>query len=77
MITQTRRTLDTVAVPIAGGREFTAALYRAPDGEPEDLVLSVGYAADHNGWKNHAGTICIPAGALPALRAALQALEAV
>lgn len=46
----TRLTLDTVAVPIAGGREFTAALYRAPDGEPEDLVLSVGFAADHNGW---------------------------
>lgn len=30
----TRLTLDTVAVPIAGGREFTAALYRAPEGEP-------------------------------------------
>lgn len=74
MSTTTRRTLDTASVTLPGNREFTASLYRAPDGEPLDLVLQVGFSSDAHGWRHQAGTIALPPSSLREVAEALLAL---
>lgn len=70
-----RRTLDSASVDLPGGRQFTATMLRHGDGEPADLILSVGYADDGHGWRTQAGTLALPPSALAEIRAALESLE--
>jgi hypothetical protein len=72
-MTRTTETLDTVTVPLAGGRELRCRMYRDGAGEPTDLVISVSWAGG-NGWRECAGTIALPPAALADFRDALEAL---
>ncbi len=69
-----RRTLDTLDVPLPGGRVLRLALYLTSAGEPETLVLTLGWG-EGRVWRECIGDgLTLPADVLPALRAALDAL---
>ncbi len=67
------QTVETVTTGIAGGRVFDAALYRDPDGRPTDPILSVGFASEP-ARLDRASALRLPAGALPAILDALNAI---
>lgn len=71
--TMTTQTLTTSAADLAGGRRFTAALVRDADGEPQRLILAAGFR-DADAWPVQDSALQLPADALPAIVAALQAL---
>lgn len=75
MMTTTNQTVTTTTVELPGKREFTAHLYRTADGEPTDLILSVGYGHE-TGWRNRAGQLCLPPESIGDICRALEALEA-
>jgi hypothetical protein len=69
------QTVETVTVGVAGGRAFDAALYRDADGQPMELILSVGFASEAT-WRERASVLRLPADALPAIREALHLIDA-
>jgi|GEM_PF-2319672 len=72
-MTPTRSTLDTLDIPLPGGRTLRLAVHRRPDGEAE-LLIAAGYP-DRVGWPRlMAEGVNLPASALPELVAALEAL---
>jgi hypothetical protein len=73
-ITSTTQTLTKTTVQVPGGREFVAVYFTAPDGTPEDLLLSVDYS-DQHGWRNRAGVLALPPDSLPHIVRALQQLQ--
>lgn len=74
MTEPTRSTLDTLDVPLGGGRVLRLALHREPDGRA-DLLIAAGFP-DRTGWPRiMAEGVNVPADALPELREALESLE--
>lgn len=74
MAEPTRITLDTLDVPLPGGRTLRLALHREADGSA-DLLICAGFP-DRDGWARlMAEGINLPGAALPELVKALETLE--
>lgn len=75
------RTVQSVDLPLgAGRRTLRATLTRDGDGEPESLVLALGFGGAETGdpflrpgWAE--APLVLPASVLPELRDALEALD--
>lgn len=73
MAEPTRITLDTLDVPLPGGRTLRLALHREADGSSE-LLIAAGFP-ERSGWAQlMAEGINLPGAALPELAKALEAL---
>lgn len=67
------RTVRTVRVELAGGREVRAGLWPGVDGEPGEVVLRTSWPEEPLGGRRE-DSLRLPADALPDLREALRAL---
>lgn len=76
-MTTTTQTLTTTCVPLPGGRRFEATLFRTADGAATDLVLSVSFDPEGQGWRSQAGVLALPPDALSEIVGALRELEGV
>ena len=73
-MTPTRSTLDTLDVPLPGGRVLRLALHREEDGTAE-LLIAAGFP-DRTPWRRiMAEGVNLPGEALPELVGALEALH--
>lgn len=74
MTEPTRSTLDTLDVPLPGGRVLRLALHRVPDGDAE-LLIAAGFPERTPWHRLMAEGVNLPGEALPELMKALEALS--
>ncbi|MBI4540065.1 MAG: hypothetical protein HY704_11225 [Gemmatimonadetes bacterium] len=73
-LAQSRTTLDGVDVPLGGNATLRMQLERGPEGQPRSLRLVTGFGTGEGFTRGSANAFRLPGDALPALRAALDAL---